>query len=100
MWKGIPVDDEHLALELTRSVGPRGNYLAEKHTAKHCHDNYWHTRYFGAGFPLSSSPLPDQDLVERIDDDLREILSKHRPEAMPHSIQEQIHAIHTTYDGC
>ena len=44
--------------------------------------------------------LPDQDLVERIDDDLREILSKHRPEAMPPAIQEQIHAIHTTYDGC
>jgi hypothetical protein len=49
---------------------------------------------------MSSNQLPDQDLVERIDDDLREILSKHRPEAMPPAIQEQIHAIHTTYDGC
>ena len=47
----------------------------------------------------SPNPLPDQDLVERIDDDLREILSKHRPKAMPHAIQEQIHAIHTTYEG-
>ena len=100
MWKGIPVDDEHLALELTRSVGLRGNYLAEKHTAKHCRDNYWHTRYFGARFPLSSYPLPDQDLVERIDDDLREILSKHRPEAMPRAIQEQIHAIHAAFEAC
>ena len=100
MWKGFPVDDEHLALELTRSVGLRGNYLAEKHTAKHCRDNYWHTRYFGARFPLSSNPLPDQDLVERIDDNLREILSEHRPETMPHAIQERIRAIHETYKEC
>jgi trimethylamine--corrinoid protein Co-methyltransferase len=100
MWKGIPVDDEHLALSLTRSVGLRGNYLAEKHTAKHCRDNYWHSRYFGARLPRSSNLLPDQDLIERIDDDLREVLSEHRPEAMPRAIQEQIRAIHETSKGC
>jgi trimethylamine:corrinoid methyltransferase-like protein len=100
MWKGIPVDDEHLALSLTRSVGLRGNYLAEKHTAKHCRDNYWHSRYFGARLPRSSNLLPDQDLIERIDDDLREVLSEHRPEAMPRAIHEQIRAIHETSKGC
>ena len=34
MWRGIEVTDEMLALELTRAEGPRGNYLANEHTAK------------------------------------------------------------------
>ncbi len=100
MWKGIPVDDEHLAFDLTRSVGLRGNYLGEQHTAKHCRDNYWNTRYFGANYPLSSNLVPDKNLIERIDNDLREILSKHRPEAMPRAIQEQIHTIHAAFEAC
>jgi len=29
-----------------------------------------------------------------------EILPEHRPKAMPDAIQEQIHAIHATYEGC
>ena len=94
MWEGIPIDDEHLALDLTRSVGLRGNYLAEKHTVKHCRDNYWKTRYFGARLPMSSNLVPDKDLIERIDDDLREILANHEPEPMPGPIREQVHAIH------
>ena len=93
MWKGIPIDDEHLALDVTRSVGIRGNYLAEKHTAKHCRDNYWKTRYFGAKFPLHSNLIPDKDLIERIDDDLREILANHQPDPMPDLIRKKIHAI-------
>ncbi len=93
LWKGIPVDDEHLALDVTRSVGPKGSYLATEHTVKHCRDNYWNTRYFGSQFSLSSSVVPDKELLERIDDDLREILANHRPEPMPDPIREKIHAI-------
>ena len=93
LWKGIPVDDDHLALDVTRSVGLRGNYLAERHTMEHCRDNYWNSRYFGAAIALSSSVDPDKELIERIDDDLREILANHRPEPMPDPIRERIHAI-------
>ena len=93
LWKGIPVNDDHLALDVTRSVGLRGNYLGEGHTMEHCRDNYWNSRYFGAAFPLGSSVDPDKDLIERIDDDLREILANHRPEPMPDPIREKIHAI-------
>jgi trimethylamine:corrinoid methyltransferase-like protein len=98
LWKGIPIDDDHLALDVTRSVGLRGNYLGQWHTAKHCRDNYWNSRYFGAAFPLSSSAIPDKDLIERIDDDLREILANHRPEPMPDPIRERIYTILGKYE--
>ena len=94
LWNGVSVDDEHLALDLTHSVGPKGNYLAQPHTAVHCQDNYWDSRYFGAKFPRSNSPaIPDQDLIERIDDDLREILATHRPEPLPEAVRKEIRAI-------
>jgi trimethylamine:corrinoid methyltransferase-like protein len=98
LWKGIPIDDEHIALDLTRSVGLRGNYFSEKHTAKHCRDNYWTTRYFGAKLPLSSNLVPDKDLFERIDDDLRGILANHHPEPMSEPIRKQLHAIHERFE--
>jgi len=98
MWKGFPVDDEHLAFDVTRSVGLKGNYLGEKHTASHCRDNYWKTRYFGAKTPLSSNHVPKHDLVERIDKDLREILANHQPKPMPEAIREQVRAVHAKFE--
>jgi trimethylamine--corrinoid protein Co-methyltransferase len=35
MMQGIPVNDETLALDVIRSVGPDGNFLSQKHTLKH-----------------------------------------------------------------
>jgi len=35
MMQGIVVDDETLALDAIRAVGPGGNFLAQKHTKKH-----------------------------------------------------------------
>jgi len=84
MWRGIEVSDEMMALDLTRSEGPRGNYLANEHTAKHCRSESWNSRYFGAKYPLSSGVLPDEDLVERIDRELQEILQNHHPEELAH----------------
>ena len=84
-------DDEHLALDLTHSVGPKGSYLAQSHTALHCRDNYWDSHYFGARFPRSNSPaIPDKELIERIDDDLREILATHRPEPLAEPVRKEI----------
>ena len=47
VWKGIRVDEETLALDVTRSVGPGGHYLGEEHTAKHCRTELWNPKYFG-----------------------------------------------------
>jgi len=101
LWNGVTLDDEHLALDLTRSVGPKGNYLAQRHTAVHCRENHWDSRYFGAKFPRSNSPaIPDEDLIERIDADLREILAKqHHPEPLPEPLHKEIRAILGRFEG-
>jgi len=94
LWNGVTVDEEQLAVDLIQSVGPKGNYLWQRHTRDHCRENYWGSRYFGVNFPQSSSgDIPDRDLIERIDEDLREILETHRPEPLPTAMQREIREI-------
>ena len=93
MWRGIEVNDEMLALELTRAEGPRGNYLANEHTAKYCRRESWNSRYFGANYPTSSGGLPDEELVERIDRELQDILLNHQPAALAPEILREIRSI-------
>ncbi len=44
MMQGIVVDDETLALDAIRAVGPGGNFLAQKHTKQHMRE-LWLPRY-------------------------------------------------------
>jgi trimethylamine:corrinoid methyltransferase-like protein len=98
MWRGVRVDDEMLAMELTREEGPRGNYLAQPHTAEHCRTELWEPRYFGANQPVTMSSLPDVELFERIDADLRKILAEHQPEPLPESIRSNIRSIQRGFE--
>ncbi len=40
LMSGITIDDEHLALEVIKRVGPSGNFLSDVHTAKHYKNNW------------------------------------------------------------
>ncbi len=93
MWRGFETDDEGLALELAKQVGPFGNYLAEPHTVEHCRRQVWNARYFGPNIPLSGDNQPDRDLLERIDRDLRRILKEHQPPTLPGDVAGKISAI-------
>jgi trimethylamine--corrinoid protein Co-methyltransferase len=93
LWKGIRVDDEMLALEVTRAVGPGGYFLTQRHTAKHCTSELWKSRYYGVGRAASSQEAGERDLIDRIDEDLRNILETHRPEALPEPIHKEINSI-------
>ena len=93
MWAGLPVDAECLALDMAKSVGPLGDYLAERHTARHCRENLWESRYFGPNLPLSGGDKPDKDLLARIDDDLKAILASHQPTPIAPALATEIDAI-------
>ena len=102
LWRGIPVNEEQLALGLAKEVGPRGNYLAHRHTAVNCRAQVWNSRYFGANIPLSNSAKLDQDLFDRIDADLREHLENHVPAGLAPHIQVELKMIQQRYEraGC
>jgi trimethylamine--corrinoid protein Co-methyltransferase len=93
MWQGVAIDEESLALDLARAVGPRGNYLAQQHTVDHCREHLWPSRYFGPNLPLSSDDRPDQDLYTRIDQDLRQLLASHHPPPLEPELDARLRSI-------
>ncbi|MCP3673145.1 MAG: hypothetical protein GY829_01550 [Gammaproteobacteria bacterium] len=93
MWRGIEVSDEMLATDLTKAEGARGNYLAQEHTSKYCRRENWNAKYFGANYPTASGALPDLDLKERIDLDLKQILQNHKPKPLSKELHNQLISI-------
>ena len=90
--EGIPVNDETLAVDVIKSVGARGHFLAEEHTLKHMRK-------------LSETKLMDRrmrqlwrekgakDLATMCDEKAREILETHKPEPLPEHIQKSLLSI-------
>ena len=93
LWQGIRIDDDSLAVGLAASVGPRGNYLALDHTASHCREQIWQTRFLGPHIPTSMSSQPDRELNERIDIELRRILGGHRVPDLPAALADELERI-------
>jgi trimethylamine:corrinoid methyltransferase-like protein len=93
LWDGVRVDDDTLALDVIRAVGPRGNYLAQRHTAKHCRGELWMSRYLGPRRAGAPDEAAEPDLIDRLDEDLRHILATHRPAPLPGPIREAIDTI-------
>ncbi len=93
MWRGINVDDEALARDLMRTEGPCGNFLANEHTVRNCRSELWNSRYFGANYPISSGGLRDEDLVERIERELQDILLNHHLETLAPEVIGEVRGI-------
>ena len=97
MWGGIPVAADSLAMDMAKRVGPLGDYLSERHTAAHCRENLWESRYFGPNLPLSGGDMPDKDLFERIDDDLKALLENHQPAPLAAGLAAELDDIRESF---
>ena len=96
MWQGTVVDEDTLALDLTREIGLFGTVLGHAHTARHCRNAAWNSPFFGGNEPLSTTDKPYEDLTTRVDRALRERLALPGPVPLPNDIRAQLHAIHST----
>jgi len=91
--QGIEVNDDTLALDVIRKVGPGGNFLAERHTL-----NYLRKEHF---LPELSDRRPYEtwlkdgakDIVKKAKEKVRTILEKHRCEPLEEGAQKEIQEI-------
>jgi len=87
--EGASLDAEALALDLIHQVGPGGDYIAEKHTARHFRD-YWQPRLF------SRQRLDDwirggqKRLGDRLRDKTLALMESHQPEPLPQGVWQAI----------
>jgi len=91
--RGFEIDDEHLAMDVIRRVGPGGHFLSEKHTLDHFMKEHWRPALFNRenlpNWVKKGKKTVDQKLVEKA----IEILKHHKPEPLAQAVKEQLHGI-------
>ncbi len=90
--EGIPVTDDTLAVDVIKSVGARGHFLAEDHT-------YHHMRKLSSPLYIDRrmrqfwNEKGAKDLAAVCDEKAREILETHRPDPLPGGVHEELLAV-------
>jgi trimethylamine---corrinoid protein Co-methyltransferase len=93
--RGFEVDDEHLAMEVIRKVGPGGHFLSEKHTLDHFMKEHWRPTLFNRenlpNWIKKGKKTVDQKLIEKA----LEILKNHKPEPLAQAVKGKLDEIWT-----
>ena len=88
----IEINDETLALDVIHEVGPDGEFLNTKHTLKHYRSRWYPTlleRDNYSGWQNKGALNLGQRAAKRVD----QILSEHKPEPLPESVQKELQAV-------
>ncbi|MBS3970115.1 MAG: trimethylamine methyltransferase family protein, partial [Clostridia bacterium] len=85
--EGIPVNDKTLAVDVIKSVGARGHFLAEEHTVKHMR-KLSETRLMDRRMRQFWVERGAKDLATTCDEKAREILETHKPEPLPEHVHK------------
>jgi trimethylamine--corrinoid protein Co-methyltransferase len=88
--EGADTSADGLALEVIAAVGPRGHFLAQKHTRRHMRE-IWIPGLTHPRPSLDGKPLPD--IRRRAREELDRILVEHEPEPLEEAAQAELQAI-------
>jgi trimethylamine---corrinoid protein Co-methyltransferase len=97
MERGIKVNEETLALDVSRKVGFKSTYLAEQHTARYCRTEIRQPRYYQCLSMEQWENEGKKDLLDKIDEDLKNTLAEHQPELLPDQVQQNIDPVLQKY---
>jgi trimethylamine--corrinoid protein Co-methyltransferase len=89
--EGITIDDERLAIELIKEVGPvPGNYLRQEHTRQHWQDEYLIPRVGVREGYEAWVAGGEQSALERASTIAREIMETHEPNPLPENVDREL----------
>jgi len=90
LYRGIPVDDERLAVDVVKAVGAEGNFLTQMHTLNHLRATQWQPKLISrVGYEKWQSS-GRTSLLERGREKLQQILQGHQPVPIPAEQAERI----------
>ena len=86
--KGMPVNDETLALDLIDKVGLGGHYLEEEHTLKHYRD-VWYSRLFDRTVNAQWIEQGSKDFEERLREQTLKVM-EHKPAPLSPAVIKEL----------
>jgi trimethylamine--corrinoid protein Co-methyltransferase len=91
--RGFEIDDEHLALDVIRKVGPGGHFLSEKHTLDHFMKEHWRPALFNRENLPNWIKKGKKTVNDKLIEKAIEIAKNHKPEPLPLGIKEKLDRI-------
>jgi trimethylamine--corrinoid protein Co-methyltransferase len=88
--RGIEVDDETLAIDVIKEVGPGGHFLAKKHTLKHLRREFYIPKILDRWRREIWEKKGSKDLRQIAREKAKEILIKHQPEPLEPEIEKEL----------
>ena len=83
LYRGIPVNDDTLAVNVVRDVGADGNFLTQMHTLNHLRSTQWQPKLISrTGFEKWQA-AGSTSLLDRGRKKLQQILREHQPVPIP-----------------
>lgn len=93
LFKGIDVDQEHLAYDTIKAVGPNGNFLGEEHTFKFFRDEVWTPEISERRSYEEWEADGKKEMKDIVAARLVEILDSHKPDPLADDILAELDAI-------
>lgn len=93
---GIPVTPAAIALDVTREVGPGGDFISTDHTREHMRE-YFQPVLFDRHMRDTWNDLGMKNLVERAYAAARERIDTHQPPPVPPEVEQEIEEIIEAY---
>ena len=91
--KGIEVTDETIALDVIEKVGPKGHFLAEKHTLDHFKKDHFFPTLINRDSYDVWKEKGGKELVATAKEKVRGILKDHWPTPLDKDVQREINSI-------
>ncbi len=93
IFRGVEVTPETLALDTIRQVGPGGDFLTTKHTAKHVRSAQWRPTIINRLGHMRWQEDGALDLREKARRKALKLLETHRPQPLADALAAQIDAL-------
>jgi len=88
--RGIDVTDETLAIDVTRDVGPRGMYIAHRHTLEHFRKEHFIPRIMNRDAREAWEKKGSRKLQDVSKDVVKKILADHQPRPLERDIEKDL----------
>lgn len=93
VMRGIEVSDDTLMLEEIDRVGPGGEFMSTRETARRCRQEIWTPALFDRSPWVNWEAAGAETTLDRIRARLRAILASHQPAPLPEGVQQRIDAV-------
>lgn len=97
LFEDAEINEETLAFDVIKEIGPGGNFMTHKHTLKHIRRTFLAKHKDYVFFDVSSESKwikgEGKDAHIRIKKKLKDLLKEHEPEPLPKHVQEKISEI-------